>query len=195
LGQLTKLAGIRLIQLSTDCVFSGRKGNYSEADMPDAEDLYGRSKLLGEVDSPGCLTIRTSIIGRELRDQLGLIEWFISRRGESVEGYAKAIYTGFTTQVLSEIIDEVVTRYPFLDGVWHIASDPISKYDLLVLVNEVFGLNITIGRNETVICDRSLDSSRFRASTGYQPPSWEEMIARMAAEKIPYDELRKKHAQ
>jgi dTDP-4-dehydrorhamnose reductase len=194
LAQLCQLAGIRLIQISTDCVFSGRKGNYCETDIPDAEDLYGRSKVLGEVTGPGSLTIRTSMIGRELHGQLGLIEWFISQRERLVAGYTKAVYTGFTTQVLSEIIDDIITQHPLLSGLWHISSDPISKYDLLTLVDEVFELGVTINRDESIICDRSLNSSRFRNTTGYQPPSWGEMVVRMAEDRVPYDELKREHA-
>jgi dTDP-4-dehydrorhamnose reductase len=183
LAAVCRAAGARMIHISTDCVFSGSKGNYAEDDIPDAEDLYGRTKLLGEATGPGCLTIRTSIIGQGLRPGSALIDWFTSQRGKTVQGYARAIYSGFTTQVLGEIIGDVLERHSDLTGLWHVSSDPISKYDLLGLVNEAFTLGITIERDESFVCDRSLDSRRFRDATGCQPPTWPDMIARMASDR------------
>ncbi len=190
LGSLCQASGTRLIHISTDCVFSGKKGNYSENDLPDSEDLYGRTKLLGEVANPGCLTIRTSIIGREIQGRLGLIEWFLSQKGKSVRGFDGAKYTGFTTQALAEIISDVIKNCPDLHGVWHISSNPISKYDLLGIVNRELGMGITIEKENAFFCDRSLNSTRFREATGYEPPSWEEMIHHMAIDATPYDNLR-----
>ena len=164
-------------------MFSGQKGNYIEKDNPDPVDLYGRSKLLGEVHGEHCLTLRTSIIGRELQTKYGLIEWFLSQKSKAVKGFSRAIYTGFTTQVLAEIIANVIEQHPDLSGLWHVSSDPISKYDLLHLVNQAFQLDITIERDEAFVCDRSLDSSRFRQATGYQPPTWSEMITQLAHER------------
>lgn len=189
LGKLCQASGIRLIHISTDCVFSGKKGYYSEDDLPDPEDLYGRTKLLGEVASPGCLTIRTSIIGRELQGRLGLIEWFLSQSGKDVRGFAGAIYTGFTTQVFAEIIGKVIMNRPDLHGIWHVSSNPISKYDLLGIVNRELGLGINIEKESTFCCDRSLNSTRFQEATGYEPPSWGEMIHLMAIDATPYDNL------
>jgi dTDP-4-dehydrorhamnose reductase len=190
LAQLCQAAGIHLVHISTDCVFSGRKGMYTEDDLSDAEDLYGRTKFLGEVTGPRCLTLRTSIIGRELQTRSGLIEWFIGHRNGTVAGYAKAIYTGFTTKVLAELIGNVLERYPGLSGLWHVSSDPISKYELLGLVNQAFRLGITINRDETFICDRSLNSTRFRETTRYEPPAWQDMIAQIASDPTPYDKLK-----
>ncbi len=190
LAMLCKAMGTRLIHIGTDCVFSGRKGNYTEDDIPDAEDLYGRTKLLGEVAYPGSLTIRTSIIGRELFSKLGLIEWFMSKRGGNVQGFAGAIYTGFTTQAMASIIGEIIEKHPDLCGLWHVSSDPISKYDLLNLVNHKFKLGIVVEKNTEFSCDRSLDSTRFRSFTGFMPPTWEEMITQMADDSTPYDTLK-----
>ena len=190
LAKLCRSRNVRMIHISTDCVFSGRKGNYSEDDIPCAEDLYGRTKLLGEVGCPGCLTIRTSIIGRELKGSLGLAEWFISQRGGIVNGYAHAIYTGFTTLALAKIIGDIISHYPDLCGIWHISSDPISKFDLLSHLNREFDLNITINKDENFFCDRSLNSSRFRDMTGFKPPTWKEMIAQMANDPTLYGERR-----
>lgn len=193
LAQLCQAAGARLIHISTDCVFSGRRGNYTEADPSDAEDLYGRTKFLGEVTEPGCLTLRTSMIGRELERRTGLVEWLIGQRGRSVTGYAGAIYAGFTTESLSMLIADILDRFPDLSGLWHVSSDPISKYELLGLVNQALRLGITIEKDETFHCDRSLDGTRFRAATGYRPPPWPDMVrqlkrdptARFATPEVP----------
>jgi len=187
LAQLTQERGSRLIAISTDCVFSGRKGNYSETDVPDAEDVYGVSKRLGEPSGPNVLTIRTSIIGRELSTQHGLIEWFLANRGGRVKGYKDMIFSGLSTAALASVIDDVITEHPDLNGLYHISSRPISKYDLLVLLDRAFATGTTIEPSNEFDIDRSLDSSRFRAATGWQPHAWEEIIAEMAADRS-YDE-------
>ena len=174
-------------------MFSGLKGKYTEDDVADAKDLYGRSKLLGEVGGSGCLTLRTSIIGRELRTTQGLLEWFLSNRGGRVPGYTEAIYSGFTTLVMSRIIADVLEHHPDLSGTYHVSSEPIDKYRLLCLVRDAFHLAITIEPSSNVQIDRSLDSSRFRARTGYVPPSWEEMISEMTSDPTPYDRWRTAH--
>ena len=181
LARLCQEHNAKLIQISTDCVFSGNKGNYTEQDNPDPIDLYGRTKLLGEVTSPNCLTIRTSIIGRELNSQNSLVEWFLSQKGKTVKGFDRAIYTGFTTQALSQIIEKIILEHPNLEGLWHISSDPITKYQLLNMMNQAFNLGTTIEKDESFICDRSLNSQKFRNFTSYTPPTWEEMIAQLAA--------------
>jgi dTDP-4-dehydrorhamnose reductase len=186
-----RAAKIRMVHISTDCVFSGKRGHYVEADQSDAEDLYGRSKFLGEVAyPPHSVTLRTSIIGRELKTRLGLIEWFLAHQdGETVQGYQRAIFTGFTTDELSRIIMEHVIPNPELTGLYHVSSDPISKYDLLQITNEAYGRNINILPDDQVAIDRSLDSSRFRQATGYQPPSWREMIREMAENNALYHQI------
>jgi dTDP-4-dehydrorhamnose reductase len=191
LANLCKTAGARLITLSTDCVFSGRKGNYTEQDVPDAEDLYGRSKNMGEVEGDDCLTVRTSIIGRELESAHSLVEWFLSNRGSGVCGFTKAIYSGFPTIVLADVLANLIENYPKLNGVWQVSSEPVNKYELLLLIRRAYNLNIEIEPDDDFQIDRSLDSSRFRRETGFAPPSWEEMIDRMAADPTPYDEWRK----
>lgn len=178
LAQLCAVRGARLIHLSTDCVFSGRKGLYVESDVPDAYDLYGRSKLLGEVAYPHALTMRTSIIGPELGSAHGLVGWFLSQEG-SVKGYAKAIFSGLTTVELARVMHDVVLPAPALHGVYHVSVDPIDKYSLLKLVAEVYDKAIEITPDSQVAIDRSLDSSRFRAATGYRPPAWAPLIAGM----------------
>ena len=183
-----RVAGIRMIHISTDCVFSGKKGQYVESDPSDAEDLYGRTKFLGEVAYPHTVTLRTSIIGRELKARLGLIEWFLAQR-DTIGGYKRAIYTGFTTDELSRVILNYVIPRIDLSGVYHVSSDPISKYDLLMLVKEAFGRNVTILPDEDFISDRSLNSSRFRQMTGYAPPPWPEMIDELRRNSSLYDRI------
>jgi dTDP-4-dehydrorhamnose reductase len=173
-----RLAGIRLIHLSTDCVFDGAQGNYTEQDPVSAQDLYGRSKALGEVTEPPCLTIRTSIIGHELRGKLGLIEWFLAQE-HSVRGFTKAIFNGFPTVALAGIIKEFLLDDARLTGLYHVAAAPIAKYDLLKLVAGQYDKEIEIMADDTVKVDRSLDSTLFRKITGYTPPSWPELVAEM----------------
>lgn len=188
---ICRAAKIRMIHISTDCVFSGKKGNYVETDESDAEDLYGRSKFLGEVAyPPHSITLRTSIIGRELKTHLGLIEWFLSQKdGDTVNGYKRAIFTGFTTDELSRVINNFVIPHPELTGLYHVSTDPISKFDLLHLVKAAFERQINIIPDEKVFIDRSLDSSRFRQATGYIPPTWSELIQEMADNSTLYKKL------
>lgn len=180
---LCRAANIRMIHISTDCVFSGRKGNYLESDQSDAEDLYGRSKFLGEVAYPHTVTLRTSIIGRELCSRYGLIEWFLAQSA-NIKGYRRAIYSGFTTDELSRIIADYVIPNRELSGVYHLSSDPISKYDLLCLARSIFGRKLEILPDDQFFCDRSLNSTRFRQKTKYNPPSWQVMIEEMAAKPV-----------
>jgi dTDP-4-dehydrorhamnose reductase len=178
LARMCKLANARLIHISTDCVFSGNKGNYSEADVPDATDIYGRSKLLGEVDYPHAITLRTSIIGHELENTLSLIGWFLAQQG-SVRGYNKAIFSGLPTFELARLICDFVVPHPALHGVYHVGAKPISKYDLLQLVCREYGKDLQINRDDMVKIDRSLDSSRFFRATGYIAPTWMDLITQM----------------
>lgn len=171
-------AGIRMIHLSTDCVFDGRKGMYTEDDNPSPEDLYGRSKLLGEVDHPNCVTLRKSVIGHELKGWHGLLEWFLGESGK-VRGYRKAIYSGFPTVEFARIIRDYVLPDQELSGTYHVSSEPISKFDLLHLIAERYNKAIEIEPYEDIALDRSLVSERFRERTGYTPPSWPEMIEAM----------------
>jgi dTDP-4-dehydrorhamnose reductase len=180
LAELCRASGARLVHISTDCVFSGRQGAYRESDAPDAEDLYGRSKLLGEVGGPGAVTLRTSIIGRELSGGLGLVEWFLAQPGPEVPGYVHARFSGLTTAALSRVVLEVLMRQPSLEGLYHVAADPISKFDLLRLLSAAYGRDVPIRRVEEPRIDRSLDATRFRQATGWTPPDWPSMIEELA---------------
>lgn len=190
LAALCGAAGARLVHLSTDCVFSGRAGNYAEADAPDAADLYGRTKLLGEVGGENCLTVRTSMIGRELSGAHGLLEWFLSQEGGRVRGFRRAVFSGFTTGALAELLARVVGEHPGLSGVWHAAAEPVDKFELLSLIKETYGLRVEIEPDESFVCDRSLDGSRFREATGLAAPSWPEMIRAMRDDPTPYERMR-----
>lgn len=194
LAILCEAVGSRLIHLSTDCVFSGNRGNYAEGDPADPVDLYGRSKLLGELHCEHCLTLRTSTIGRELRTNHSLLEWFLSQEGKSVSGYKRAVFSGFTTLALAGIISWIVRELPALSGVWHVASEPIDKFELLSLVKRVYGLDIGIEMDDKVVCDRSLNSDRFRQETGFVTPSWPEMIHSMYLDPTPYAAIRRASA-
>ncbi len=193
LATLCGVVGARFVHISTDCVFSGRRGAYTEDDIPDPPDLYGRTKLVGEVARPGCLTVRTSIVGRELSRASGLLEWFLGNRCGHIRGFTRAIYTGVTTTVLAEFIASVLMRSTELSGVYHLASEPISKYDLLVRIREAMGLSVTIEPVDEPVCDRSLLSGRLTERTGWAAPSWTEMAGRLAAEAHQYEEWRQLH--
>lgn len=183
LARLCGLAGARLIHVSTDCVFSGRKGMYAEADLSDAEDLYGKSKFIGELhEVPHAITLRTSIIGHELGTHFSLVDWFLSQSGP-VKGYAKAIFSGLPTVELARVMKDYVIPNPELHGLYHVSVEPIDKLSLLKLVAEVYGHKIQIIQDEQVCIDRSLDSSRFRKATGYVPPTWPELVKMMQSQR------------
>lgn len=191
LAEITKESGARLICISTDCVFSGEKGNYDETDISDADDLYGKSKNLGEVTTENCLTIRTSIIGREIGTKHSLLEWFLSNDGNLIKGYKNAIFSGFPTIILAEIIADLIENHKNLSGLYHVSSEPINKFDLLNLIKENFRANIEIEAETDFIIDRSLNSAKFNAATGFEPPSWEKMIEQMANDTTNYAGWRK----
>ena len=181
-NQLVELAGkfqFRLITISTDCVFSGTKGNYSETDIPDAQDLYGKSKQFGEIIGDNCLTLRTSIIGRELKTSHSLVEWFLSNRGGRVKGFKNAIFSGFPTVVLADIISNLIENFSEIQGLYHVSSEPISKFDLLNLIKQIYKVEIEIEPFEDFKIDRSLDSTKFRDITGFKPMDWQYMIRKM----------------
>ena len=178
LARLAQVAGARLVHISTDCVFSGSQGNYDETDLPDAYDLYGRSKLLGEVDYPNAITLRTSIIGHELTSNRSLIDWFLSQTGE-VQGFKNAIFSGLPTVEIARIIHDHVIFNADLFGLYHVSAAPINKFDLLSLVAKEYGKEIAIRANHDFVIDRSLKSDRFRAATGFEPEPWAQLIHRM----------------
>jgi dTDP-4-dehydrorhamnose reductase len=192
LADLCAESGVRVLQISTDCVFSGMRGNYTEIDSPDPVDLYGRTKLLGELNRPSTLTLRTSIIGWQLNTYTSLLGWFASQRGLRTKGYRHAIYSGFSTAVLSNLIGDILETRKDLTGLYHVSSPPISKFDLLTRLRNALGwTDITIDADEQFYCDRSLVGTRFSAATGWMSPSWDDMIAGLAAEWPNYERWNK----
>lgn len=179
LALICRAIGARLIHISTDCVFSGSRGQYREEDRPDPMDIYGHSKLLGEVAEPGAITLRTSIIGRALFRNTSLIDWFLRQKG-TISGYRNAIFSGFTTKELSRVIRTLLERYPSASGLYHLSSSAISKYELLARLRDRLALDVQIVPSDEVRIDRSLDSSRFRADFSYAPPSWDQMLDELA---------------
>lgn len=178
LARLCELAGARLVHVSTDCVYAGTKGNYRESDLSDATDLYGKSKFLGEVAYPHTVTLRTSIIGHELASAHGLIGWFLAQEGR-VKGYTRAIFSGLPTVELARVVRDVVLPRADLSGLYHVASSPIAKYDLLKLVANIYGTTIEIAPDDTVVIDRSLNADRFKEASGYVAPPWPELVKAM----------------
>lgn len=179
LRSICEAQGTRLIHISTDCVFSGKKGAYTESDEPDAVDIYGTTKRLGEVIGPRTLTIRTSIIGPEIRSSTGLFEWLMSQEG-FIDGYVKAFFSGLTTIELSRVIAGLIEDQPDLHGLFHVSAERISKFELLKIIARVYEIvNLKIRRNDAIRIDRSLDSTQFQRETGYSPPEWDKMIEDM----------------
>lgn len=179
LCELAKKNNARVIHFSTDCVFSGDKGNYTEEDLTDSRDTYGLTKLLGEVEYEHSLTLRTSIIGHELESKVSLIDWFLSQSSEC-KGYTKAIYSGFPTITVARFLNEHIFK-SWVSGLYHFSSVPISKFDLLQLVAEVYNKEIKIIPSEDLKIDRSLNSDRLRQKLNYNPPRWNELVGEMRA--------------
>lgn len=175
LAKLAKIANARLVHISTDCVFSGTKGGYTEQDTPDASDLYGLSKYIGEVDYPHAVTLRTSIIGHELAGSSSLVNWFLSQNN-SVRGFRRAIFSGLPTVEVARVIRDHVIPNPHLRGVYHVSSEPINKFELLKLIAKAYEKKVEIKADDDVVIDRSLDSSRFSNETGFVAPAWPDLI-------------------
>lgn len=173
LSKSAKDFGFKLIHISTDCVFSGAKGNYSESDAKDGKDYYAKSKALGELENDRDLTIRTSIIGPELKDGTGLFHWFMTQKS-TVQGYSKVFWTGLTTLELAKVINEAINED--LVGLYNVVpKTKISKFDLLGIINRIFLNNkLNILEDSTYICDKSLVTERteFR----YNVPDYDQMV-------------------
>lgn len=181
LAHLCEEMSSRFVHFSTDCVYSGLAGDYSEKALPDPADLYGRSKLAGEPETEHSLVIRTSIIGRELRGHSGLVEWFLRQEGIAA-GFRRAIFSGLPTVTLAELLGTLLSDYPEMRGVWHVSADPINKYELLLLIQKQFNHNAQLVPTDTPAIDRSLDSTAFRQVTGWQPESWPSLVRALATD-------------
>ncbi|TKB46138.1 dTDP-4-dehydrorhamnose reductase family protein [Thalassotalea mangrovi] len=185
LASMCDQAGSKLIHFSTDCVFSGNKGAYTEESTPDAKDVYGRSKLLGEVDYAPHLTLRTSIIGHELSSNVSLVDWFLTQSGK-VKGFSKAIFSGLPTCYIAKILSESVFHLPELSGLYHLSVDPIDKYSLLQKVSDEYEKEIEIEESDELVIDRSLSSKRFQDATGFKAPSWDHLLKEMHQDFLKY---------
>jgi len=187
LVKVSNSCGARVIHISTDCVFSGEKGDYVETDVPDPVDVYGSSKLAGEIVDDHNLTIRTSHVGRELTNFTSLFEWILSNRNKQVAGFSKAKYSGLTTFGLSELIKQLLTTGSKLNGLVHVASTPITKFKLITELNSRLGLGISVNVDESVVVDRSLRSSQWLSNLGIETPSWDEMLDIFCRDQATYD--------
>jgi dTDP-4-dehydrorhamnose reductase len=167
----------KLIHFSTDCVFSGNRGNYLDNDFADAEDIYGKSKALGEVDSLNTLTIRCSMIGRELYNFTELFEWLKKNKNKKIEGYSKVFYSGITTVRMGKILNQILKKNLNLSGIYNISSTPISKFDLLVKLSNAFNLNVDVKQNKNNKSNKVLISEKFTEITGIYPPNWDDLIS------------------
>jgi dTDP-4-dehydrorhamnose reductase len=190
--QLADLAGSwggRLIHFSTDCVFSGHRGGYAETDLSDAEDLYGKSKFLGEVtEADNALTLRTSIIGRELTAHQSLLDWLLSQHHRTIRGFSKVIYSGITTNQMAVVVTALIREHPSLSGLYQVVSAPITKCDLLGRLKLAYGLDVTIVPDDTVVSDRSMRGDKLREATGYVSPAWDVLVKHLASDPTPYQE-------
>ncbi len=182
LVQLAAQIGAKVIHFSTDCVFDGKAGHYSDEDPADATDLYGRTKALGEISGRCVLTLRSSFIGRELHEGTELLDWFLSQKGV-VKGFKNAIYSGLTTIELSRVVEKILNDYPDAEGLYNVSSEPISKFDLLKLIGRKMHPGVEVLPDESFHCDRSLDSTRFRNRFDYMPPTWESMVDELKNER------------
>ena len=176
LAELASEYGGRVIHFSTDCVFDGKRGSYTEEETPNATDIYGRSKAMGEVVCDNALTLRTSFVGRELSSHLSLFDWFLTQKGTRIRGFTRAIYSGVTTNQMANIVRLILQDFPALSGLYQVVADPISKHDLLKLAKEIFELNIEIEPYHDFAIDRSMKGDKFYSVTGYKSPSWETLL-------------------
>jgi dTDP-4-dehydrorhamnose reductase len=171
--------GAYLVHFSTDCVFSGSRGQYTEGDKPDAIDVYGVTKCFGEIrDADNALTLRTSIIGRERSNYHGLLEWFLRQEG-TVNGYKNAIFTGVTTNWLSDVVAELLPHQrnrKRLHGLYQVAAPPVSKFRLLQMFQEIYNQKVEVIPVSEPFCDRSLKGDKFQQATGIVTPDLKTLI-------------------
>ena len=167
----------RLIHFSTDCVFDGKKGNYNENFLPNSTDLYGLSKILGEVNYKNSLTLRTSIIGHEFNNKFGLLEWFLSQK-KKCDGFSECYFSGFPTIEIYLILLKII-KNKRLFGIYHLSSQKISKFQLLSLISKIYKFKISIRKNINLQIDRSLNSNKIKKIIDYKSPPWSKLIKNM----------------
>lgn len=189
LARLCARSGARLVHVSTDCVFGPVGGPRREGETPDAGDLYGRSKALGE-PGPPALTLRTSIIGRELARTTGLLEWFLSMRGGRVKGFEGVLWNGLTTRAMADVVRLALESPDLPGGLYHVSSAPLSKHALLASIRDRLGLDVGIEPVPVPVENRTLDSTSFRMATGWECPPWPDMLDALAPDVACYDEWR-----
>lgn len=183
--------GAKLIHFSTDCVFNGKKGSYTELDLPDATDVYGRSKALGEIRASQVLTLRLSKIGREIEKKTEIVEWILSKRGDKAQGYSKAMYSGVTSNFMAKELIRIIEKFPQIEGLYQISGEPISKYELLKLINDVYQAHVDIQPKDDYVLDKTLKCDLYSTLTGYKQPKWSELILQMKQEeRVNYDSIK-----
>ncbi len=190
LAEICGAWGGRVIHFSTDCVFNGKRGSYTEEDLSDAEDLYGKTKFLGEISYANTLTLRTSIIGRELARHVSLLDWFISQNHKTVKGFTRAFYSGVTTNHLAVLVSDIIKKHPNLSGLYQVVGQPISKYDLLIMIRDAYQLDIEIVPEKEFYCDRTMKGDKLYQAIGYVCPSWPELISQLATDPTDYESWR-----
>ncbi|MDO8805209.1 MAG: SDR family oxidoreductase [Elusimicrobiota bacterium] len=191
LAEWCSRSGARLIHFSTVCVYDGKTGGYTEDCLPDARDLYGVTKALGDVTAPFALTLRSSFIGREIFGGAELLEWFLAQKGKKIRGFTKALYTGLTTNKMAELVADLIEKHPALNGLYHVSSETLSKFELLKLMKEAYKLDVEIEPDDTFECKRDLKGGRFEGAAGFVCPPWRQLMAAMAADSTPYGDWRK----
>lgn len=180
----------RIIHFSTDCVFDGKIGNYNETSLTTAEDIYGRTKALGEINYNHTLTLRSSFIGQELFDRTELLDWFLSQDGKQVSGYKNTLYSGVSSLFMARVVTDIISNFPNLSGLYQLAPDkPISKYELLSIAKEAFDVNVKIIPEEKHVHHPTLDASKLKSEINLVVPSWKEMMKELASDKEFYSKL------
>ena len=181
--------GGRLVHFSTDCVFDGARGNYNEHDTPNATDIYGRSKAMGEVSRDNAIVIRTSFIGRELRHHKSLLDWFLSQNGKRIFGFRRAIWSGVSTLHMARALETIILRNAKLAGIYHLSSAALSKYELLLRLREAYNVDVEIEPDDALVRDFSLDCSKLQREAGYVPEPWPSQLATLVSDPTSYPPL------
>ncbi len=187
LAELSAAQGAKLMHFSSDCVFAGTQGFYTEENIPDATHAYGQTRLLGDVKDDNTLVLRSSVIGRELTGHHSLLDWFLLQKGKSIKGFTRAIYSGLSSIETARVVQMILEKTPSLTGLYHVASDPINKYELLRLAQDAFHVDVAIHKEEGFFMDRSLNAEKFKAATGYSAPSWSAMMKELAEDNEQYN--------